>query len=252
MLIAMDRRNDPSEIAKAYNDSQGWTNKFIMNGLVHANHVLGATVFDPSKFEYHDRYNDVEGRHESYYRSKVAQTLTIPSADGTKDLTASLEEGELIHVERSHKYSTREALDTFEGAGLRVVQKWTDSSDRYDIWLVESPAFHFPSSTLFTGSRSDVIAGLSESERNDMHGSHEYDTDGRTGWNGIGHLPRNCLDFGCPSLEDWDRMWKAWDTVTLTMIPHEMLFEKPIDLRHLCLFYLGHVVSSTFPSASGA
>ena len=25
------------------------------------------------------------------------------------------------------------------------------------------------------------------------------------------------------------------------MIPSEMLFDKPIDLRHICLFYLGHI-----------
>jgi hypothetical protein len=25
------------------------------------------------------------------------------------------------------------------------------------------------------------------------------------------------------------------------MIPEAMLFQKPIDLRHICLFYLGHI-----------
>ncbi len=25
------------------------------------------------------------------------------------------------------------------------------------------------------------------------------------------------------------------------MIPDSMLFEKPIDLRHICLFYTGHI-----------
>jgi len=25
------------------------------------------------------------------------------------------------------------------------------------------------------------------------------------------------------------------------MIPHEMLHQKPIDLRHKCLFYIGHI-----------
>lgn len=36
-------------------------------------------------------------------------------------------------------------------------------------------------------------------------------------------------------------MWKAWDSITLGMIPRSMLFTKPIDLRHICLFYLGHI-----------
>lgn len=36
-------------------------------------------------------------------------------------------------------------------------------------------------------------------------------------------------------------MWTLWDFVTLRMIPPFMLLEKPIDLRHICLFYLGHI-----------
>ena len=36
-------------------------------------------------------------------------------------------------------------------------------------------------------------------------------------------------------------MWEAWDFITMKMIPPSMLLEKPIDLRHICLFYLGHI-----------
>ncbi|KAF6760178.1 DUF323 domain-containing protein [Ephemerocybe angulata] len=42
-------------------------------------------------------------------------------------------------------------------------------------------------------------------------------------------------------LTKWQNMWKAWDLVTLRMIPEEMLHQKPIDLRHKCLFYIGHI-----------
>ncbi|KAI0031532.1 C-type lectin protein [Vararia minispora EC-137] len=47
--------------------------------------------------------------------------------------------------------------------------------------------------------------------------------------------------FGIPSMQDWTELWKAWDCVTLGMIPRTMLHEKPIDLRHKCIFYLGHI-----------
>lgn len=47
--------------------------------------------------------------------------------------------------------------------------------------------------------------------------------------------------FGVPTLEDFKVMWQAWDAITLGMIPRGMLFTKPIDLRHICLFYLGHI-----------
>ena len=36
-------------------------------------------------------------------------------------------------------------------------------------------------------------------------------------------------------------MWAAWDFINLKMIPESMLHEKPIDLRHICLFYQGHI-----------
>lgn len=42
-------------------------------------------------------------------------------------------------------------------------------------------------------------------------------------------------------MREWQELWKAWDFVTLRMIPSSMLFEKPIDLRHICLFYFGHI-----------
>jgi hypothetical protein len=44
-----------------------------------------------------------------------------------------------------------------------------------------------------------------------------------------------------PTLEEWQNLWSAWDLVTLQMIPHEMLHQKPIDLRHKPLFYIGHI-----------
>ncbi|KAF9453967.1 hypothetical protein P691DRAFT_657395 [Macrolepiota fuliginosa MF-IS2] len=49
------------------------------------------------------------------------------------------------------------------------------------------------------------------------------------------------LPGNIPMLEEWDRLWAAWDMITLQMIPREMLHQKPIDLRHKCLFYIGHI-----------
>ncbi|TRM69215.1 C-type lectin protein [Schizophyllum amplum] len=44
-----------------------------------------------------------------------------------------------------------------------------------------------------------------------------------------------------PNEDEWAALWRAWDAVTLEMIPSEMLHQKPIDLRHKCLFYIGHI-----------
>ncbi|KAF5351633.1 hypothetical protein D9756_007503 [Leucocoprinus leucothites] len=54
-------------------------------------------------------------------------------------------------------------------------------------------------------------------------------------------LGQDPLPGNIPTLQEWDKLWAAWDMVTLQMIPHEMLHQKPIDLRHKCLFYIGHI-----------
>jgi len=47
--------------------------------------------------------------------------------------------------------------------------------------------------------------------------------------------------FAVPTLDDWSALWNAWDAITLGMISPQMMHERPIDLRHICLFYLGHI-----------
>ena len=44
-----------------------------------------------------------------------------------------------------------------------------------------------------------------------------------------------------PSLQEWEGVWAAWDTVTRRMLPREGLLDKPINLRNACIFYLGHI-----------
>ena len=44
-----------------------------------------------------------------------------------------------------------------------------------------------------------------------------------------------------PSLKDYRELWASWDTLTLQMIPKDLLMEKPIKLRNACIFYLGHI-----------
>ena len=44
-----------------------------------------------------------------------------------------------------------------------------------------------------------------------------------------------------PTLQEFEQLWAAWDTVTKAMIPNKELLSKPIKLRNCCLFYLGHI-----------
>ncbi|KAI0922139.1 hypothetical protein AcW2_006917 [Taiwanofungus camphoratus] len=47
--------------------------------------------------------------------------------------------------------------------------------------------------------------------------------------------------YSTPSLSAFQDGWRAWDLITLGMIPPSLLHSKPIDLRHKPLFYLGHL-----------
>lgn len=42
-------------------------------------------------------------------------------------------------------------------------------------------------------------------------------------------------------MSEFHDLWAAWDVVTLGMIPSAMLHQKPIELRHKPLFYIGHL-----------
>ena len=44
-----------------------------------------------------------------------------------------------------------------------------------------------------------------------------------------------------PSLDEYKELWALWDLVSRQMIPESELLSKPIHLRNVCLFYLGHI-----------
>ena len=156
------------------------------------------------------------GRHEGYYISKANQTICVPSGDKFEFLAE-----ELISVEHSHKvlslasshlasnsrpeqYSERDTFKLFTNANLRPIQRWMDPTSRYSLWLLERPPFIFPPL-----KSPDGVASSSH--------------------------------FSIPSVAEWETLWSAWDVITMGMISPDLLHEKPIDLRHICLFYLGHI-----------
>src|ERR1700730_2837694 len=81
--------------------------------------------------------------------------------------------------------------------------RWKDPDTGYSLWLLERPAFNF-----------ELLRSPAS--------------------------PLSNTPFGVPALQDFRELWAAWDFVT-GMIPDSMMFEKPIELRHICLFYTGHI-----------
>ncbi|KAF6755786.1 DUF323 domain-containing protein [Ephemerocybe angulata] len=216
LLLGLDHDNEKLKIEEAYNDKEGYTKKFIMNGLRVAGRTLGnERLFDEDKWEYVNRYNTVERRHEAYYRSKCAQVITDPTGDAQYEFAPNEE----LKVEESVKYSDVDAYTLFTNGNLRPVQRWTDSQRQYSLWLLERPPFMFP----LLSSPSVVVP--TDKDASSL----------------VTSKASKASPFSIPSRTDWKSLWEAWDFVTQRMIPPSMLHEKPIDLRHICLFYLGHI-----------
>ena len=121
------------------------------------------------------------------------------------------------------QYSDADVHALFTGSELRPIARWSNPSNEYSLWLVERAPFAFPLLKLPTNSPVIPTEAMENGTAN------------------VSVSSTKSSPFGVPSLEDWRNMWKAWDTITLGMIPREMLLTKPIDLRHICLFYLGHI-----------
>ncbi|KAJ7601033.1 DUF323 domain-containing protein [Mycena floridula] len=210
LLLGMDHDNSKADIEEAYNDDTGFTKKFIMNGLKAAGTLLGdEALFDENNWDYVNTYNVERRRHEAFYKSKGAHTVQDPSGN-----TFTFLEDELIKVEESYKFSDTDAYTLFAESNLVPIQRWENGS-RYSLWLLERPPFIFPllSSPRAGNSRGTLVA----------------------------KKPYSSTPFGVPCPQDWQNLWAAWDFITLRMIPPTLLFQKPIDLRHICLFYLGHI-----------
>ncbi|KIJ24205.1 hypothetical protein M422DRAFT_111588, partial [Sphaerobolus stellatus SS14] len=220
LLLGLDGDNDKGLVERAYNDKRGITRAFIMNGLRGAGRALGdETLFEEANWEYVNFYNVAERRHEAYFKSRGPQKVGIPSLDGkTTEAVVEFAAEELVKIEVSHKYATSDISSLISDSNLRIIREWKDPQSLYSLFLLERPAFHFPlirtTPTLTTT------------------------TDPKT----LLDAPSDALSpFSIPTIKDWQELWKSWDTITLGMIPQAMLHEKPIDLRHKCLFYLGHI-----------
>ncbi|KAI9508419.1 DUF323 domain-containing protein [Russula earlei] len=201
LLLGLDQGSDAARIERAYNDPAGVTRRFILNGLKGAGRALG----DEGLFA--PEKWEYLGRYNPQERRHEAY-LRSRAAQTVRDPQTGVEyaflEGELVQIETSHKYSESDAYHLFTEANLRPLKRWTDPDTNYTLWLLERPPFNFK-------LLRSPASGLSNSP------------------------------FGVPTLQDFHEMWAAWDFVTRTMIPDSMLFEKPIDLRHICLFYTGHI-----------
>ncbi|KAL4071260.1 C-type lectin protein [Scleroderma yunnanense] len=140
--------------------------------------------------------------------------LLIIGAQGFCEVDASsLDDFAMLHDGKTKPLTAEQALNIFSASGLRSVYSIRSADGNITLHCLERPQVSFPPLLLPTPFSSP---------------------------------------FGVPTLDEWHNLWDAWDLVTLDMIPKEMLHQKPIDLRHKCLFYIGHIPTFLDMLMSGA
>lgn len=134
MLIGIDSCKEPERVYHAYNDREGITHQFILNGLKHANEVMGEQAFHLDDWEVIGEFDSDAGRHQAF---------VSPCKDVVVDGVA-IPQGQRIRIEESYKYSREEAKAIWEGAQLVENTVWASSRGDYGLHLVSKPFVFFP------------------------------------------------------------------------------------------------------------
>lgn len=129
-LLGLDLVKNKKILENAYNDSKGITRKFNLNLLQRINDELDGD-FILSKFEHVAFYNSKEKRIEMHLRSKAKQHISINNIN----LSISLERGETIRTEYSHKYTIPQIKKIAKNIGLHIKQIWSDEKNYFALVL---------------------------------------------------------------------------------------------------------------------
>ncbi|MGC1510343.1 L-histidine N(alpha)-methyltransferase [Ketobacter sp. MCCC 1A13808] len=131
LLIGVDSKKDPHILHRAYNDSLGVTAEFNVNLLQRINEEICGD-FDVQAFQHYAFYNTRQGRIEMHLVSQKRQEVTIGHT------RFSFAEGESIHTENSHKYTTQEFRDLAQKAGWQIRSTWADEQQLFRVHLLSS------------------------------------------------------------------------------------------------------------------
>ncbi|KAL0471934.1 L-histidine N-methyltransferase [Neurospora intermedia] len=134
MLIGVDACNDPARVYHAYNDKEGITHEFILNGLRNANEILGETAFIEGDWRVIGEYvyDEEGGRHQAFY---------APTRD-TMVMGELVRSHDRIQIEQSLKYSKEESERLWSTAGLEQVSEWTYGNE-YGLHLLAKSRMSF-------------------------------------------------------------------------------------------------------------
>ena len=133
LLLGADLVKDPAVLHAAYNDAQGVTAAFNLNLLARANRELG-TDFDLDRFWHGAFYNAALQRIEMHLVSRDRQRVQLAGESYT------LEAGQALHTENSHKFSIEGLRRLARQAGFEPGPAWTDPDQLFSVHWLRAPA----------------------------------------------------------------------------------------------------------------
>lgn len=130
LLVGLDGCSDGDRVFHAYNDREGVTDQFTMNGLKHANRIMGRQVFEEALWKSMGAYSKSGVKHQAF---------VSPSKDVEIE-GILIKAGEKVRIEESYKYTPNQAQELWQAAGLTVGAVFGDSTGTYR----EQPNFPTP------------------------------------------------------------------------------------------------------------
>lgn len=132
LLLGADRVKDISVLEAAYNDSDGITAAFNLNVINVLNRELEAD-FSPHLFQHRAVYNHDRQRIEMQLVSTARQKIHI----GKLDTDLSLDSGETILTEVSHKFTAESLQRLISTSGLHLRQHYQADDQYFSLLLAE-------------------------------------------------------------------------------------------------------------------
>ncbi|MEO0464927.1 MAG: L-histidine N(alpha)-methyltransferase [Pseudomonadota bacterium] len=127
-LLGADMKKDPRILQNAYDDRQGVTAKFILNGLAHLNTALG-TTFDLDAFRYEAVWNEAASRMELYLVAERATQVSLANH------AFSMPKGERILMEISRKFELSQLSELAATSNWKVERVWQDQKGYFSLIL---------------------------------------------------------------------------------------------------------------------
>lgn len=131
LLIGMDLVKDPAALVAAYDDARGVTAAFNLNLAQRINRELGGTI--PV-----DALKHVACWNDDFARVEMHLEATRPLDFEVSDERFSMDAGETIHTENSHKFTRRSANLLLQAAGWTPRRRWLDGGERFSVILAEA------------------------------------------------------------------------------------------------------------------